>query len=138
MIFKPTLILSLLIGISCFSQNSDDVIRLSKLRYMQEFKGMTCDSLREIAIIGRYCLNKDLQEIDSVMMMKLKELTDTLDKGQLEKLDKDQQLWEEHRRNVAEMKSEGLEGNALGAYYLHAMITLTKSRIKEIELLIEY
>lgn len=125
------------IGLISFSQNSKDVVRLSKLKYMEELRGISCDSLREISIIGRYCLNKDLQEIDSIMFIKFNESKKSLDKNQQMKLVKNQKLWERHRVSFAEMKSEGLEGNALGAYYLHAMIIATKSRLKELELLLE-
>jgi len=109
------------------------------MRYLEHANRIDCNNQEGIRIVNRICLNLELQKIDSFMVsrydMLLKKLDDRM--SFKHKLETHQNNWEQERKDISTLKSDGLTGNSEGISYLHSMVTLTKLRIKELEFILD-
>ncbi len=120
-----------------FGQNTDKVTNLKQLTYMKNAIKENCSSTDGTTIEHKICLNFELQEIDAEMLRHFNQFltlakTDSI-KVQLKEY---QRIWEQNRSLQSKILSQGYRGHLLGIRYLLAMIAITKSRNKELIMLL--
>lgn len=136
--FTPVIIVFLIVS-SVFSQNTEDVERLSKLKYMEFAERINCDSTDGTSYETRVCLNLEFQRVDSILNTRLVEYLNSIevDSTKTRFIDYHNE-WVEYRRFQSKHISKGLRGHSLGIYYLDCMVRLTNGKIEELEYLMKY
>ena len=132
------IIILTLFSIELIGQDTADAIRLRGMSYMSIANNIDCDSTSGSNLEHRICLNIEFQKLDSIMNQRFSELLDrTLNDSIKVVLKENQSVWADNRRLQSEIIANGLQGHIFGIRYLHCMIESTKSRITELESILE-
>jgi len=102
------------------------------------YANFDCDSSNGSNLEHRICLNLEFQEFDSIMNANFKKLLKQTTNDSIKTALKAYQLsWVNNRRLQSEILSEGYRGHLLGITYLHCMVESTRSRIQELEAILD-
>ncbi len=119
------------------SQNTKDVEFLKSMAYLKDNKLIDCNNQEGSSLESRICLNLNVQKNDSIMLAKFNALLLKIDKNETkETLIKQQHHWEQKRKELSIINSDGFQGHYLGIQYLYIFNELTKLRLKELELIL--
>ena len=113
---------------------TSDANRLFALHYMELAPKVNCDSTGGSNLEHKICLNKEFQEVDSLLNMTFNKVLAELPNDSLKTILHEIQLdWITSRQEQAKIASSGYGGHILGIKYLSFMITATKGRIEELK-----
>jgi len=131
-------ILLTLVSYQLRAQDTSDVQRLREMHYMSLAGDIDCDNTTGTNIEHRICLNLEFQKLDSIMNMTFLKLLARTDNDSIKvKLRENQLSIVNNRRLQSEIISDGYTGHTLGIIYLNCMVESTRSRISELEKILE-
>ena len=131
------LICALLTAFLGQSQDHSDAKFLKTMDYMEFADRIDCDSTMGDNFSHRVCLNKEFQELDSIMNEHYVTLLASIEVDSTRSILIDYQAaWVLHRKGMSRIRSDGFRGHMLGITYLDCMVTLTQGRIEELDYLL--